>query len=95
MKIDNVNSNRITQKQAENTTGVDKNLKSDRENMESITGKDKASFSDDARILAKSRTALDETPDIRSERVEQLRQEIASGEYKIPVQELANRFLLG
>jgi flagellar biosynthesis anti-sigma factor FlgM len=92
MKIENVNSNRITQKQAENATGVDKNLKSDRENMESITGKDQASFSDDARILAKSRTILEETPDVRNERVNQLRQQIASGEYQIPVKELVNHF---
>jgi negative regulator of flagellin synthesis FlgM len=95
MKIDNVNSNRITQMQTENTTGVDKSQKSDRENAESISGKDQASFSDDARILAKSRTALEDTPDVRSERVEQLRQEINSGEYQIPIQELAKKFLIG
>jgi len=95
MKIDNVNANRITQKQAENAAAVDKNLKSEQENLESISGKDKASFSEDARILAKSRTALENTPDIRSERVEELRQQIAAGEYKIPLQELAKRFLLG
>ncbi len=94
MKIDNVNSNRITQKQTENTAGVDKTLKSDRENAESINGKDKASLSDNARILAKSRTALEETPEIRSDRVDQLRQEITSGEYRIPIQELAKKFLL-
>ena len=95
MKVDNVNSNRITQKQAENTTGVDKSQKSERENMESIAGKDKASLSDDARILAKSRTALEETPDIRADRVEQLRQQITAGEYQIPVQDLATRLLAG
>jgi negative regulator of flagellin synthesis FlgM len=95
MKIDNINSNRITQKQTENTSGVDKALKSDRENAESITGKDKASLSDDARILAKSRTALEETPDIRTDRVDQLRQQIASGEYQVPVENLATRLLLG
>lgn len=95
MKVDNVNSNRITQKQAENTTGVEKSQKSDRENMESIAGKDKASLSDDARILAKSRTALEETPEIRADRVEQLRQQIEAGEYQIPVQSLADRLLAG
>lgn len=95
MKIENVNANRITQKQAENTTAVEKSQKSERENMESIAGKDKASLSDDARILAKSRTALEETPDIRTDRVEQLRQQITSGEYQIPVQSLAERLLTG
>lgn len=95
MKIDNVNANRITQKQAENAAGVEKNLKPERENMESITGKDKASLSENARILAKSRAALEETPEIRTEIVEQLRQQIAAGEYQIPVKELATRFLLG
>lgn len=95
MKIDNVNSNRITQKQTENTTGVDKSQNSERENNESIAGKDKASLSDDARVLAKSRMALDEIPEIRTDRVEQLRQEVASGEYQIPVQELAKRLLAG
>ncbi|NMC11348.1 MAG: flagellar biosynthesis anti-sigma factor FlgM [Chloroflexi bacterium] len=95
MKIDNVNANRITQKQAENAAGIEKNLKSERENMESITGKDKASLSENARILAKSRAALEETPEIRTEIVEQLRQQIAAGEYQIPVKELATRFLLG
>ena len=50
MKIDNVNANRITQKQAENAAAIDKNLKSEQENLESISGKDKVSFSEDARI---------------------------------------------
>ncbi|MBN1536728.1 MAG: flagellar biosynthesis anti-sigma factor FlgM [Anaerolineales bacterium] len=95
MKVDNVNSNRITQKQAENAAGVEKNQKSERENLESLAGKDKASLSEDARILAKSRTALEETPDMRTELVEQLRQEIASGKYQIPVQDLADRLLGG
>jgi len=95
MKVDNVNSNRITQKQAENTAAVDKNQKSERENMESLAGRDKASLSDDARILAKSRTALEETPDIRADRVEQLHQQIQAGEYQIPVQSLADRLLAG
>jgi len=95
MKIDNVNTNRITQKQAENAAGVEKNLRSERENMDSIAGKDKASLSENARILAKSRAALEETPEIRTEMVEQLRQQIAAGEYQIPVKELASRFLLG
>ena len=55
---------------------------------------DSVSISDEARAHAAARDAVESAPDVRQDRVEQLRQQIADGTYKIPSSALA-RALLG
>lgn len=44
-------------------------------------------------MLAKARHALNETPEVRNERIEQLHQQIEAGTYRIPLEALANHLL--
>ncbi len=54
---------------------------------------DRAELSEQARLLLKARLAAQETPDVRPERVESLKQRITDGTYTIPIQELAGRLM--
>jgi flagellar biosynthesis anti-sigma factor FlgM len=46
-----------------------------------------------ARLLAKARAELDSAEEVENERIQMLKQQIASGNYEIPVDELAKRLL--
>lgn len=92
MKVENSQANRIAQKQAGNTNAVEHIQRSqDNQRAESLHGKDRASFSEEARLLAKTRGKLDASPDVRYEIVDQLKTKIESGNYEIPLDELAKR----
>jgi flagellar biosynthesis anti-sigma factor FlgM len=72
------------------TQAVQKKYQSqDKDSSTSVMGKDEASVSDSARVLAKAYAALSETPEVRSDRIEELRAEIASGQYAVPHEKLA------
>jgi anti-sigma28 factor (negative regulator of flagellin synthesis) len=47
-----------------------------------------ASFSSDASLDKQAQNALDETPEARGKRVDDLRQQVRSGTYEIPVAQL-------
>lgn len=95
MKVENSGINRINRQEAENLYAVDKNLRSNETvTAEGLSGKDKATVSEQARLLAKARVSMDETPDIRSERVDELRSQIQSGNYQVPVEELVKRLVM-
>jgi flagellar biosynthesis anti-sigma factor FlgM len=49
--------------------------------------------SERARLLAKARVSLNETPDVRSEKVDTLREKIETGNYPVPYDELARRLM--
>lgn len=55
--------------------------------------KDRAELSEQARVLAKARTALGEAPEVRNERIERLREQLLNGTYAVPYEELARRLL--
>jgi negative regulator of flagellin synthesis FlgM len=54
-------------------------------------GPDRAEFSAQALELAKARAALANVPEVRAEKVADLRQQVQSGEYQPPVEKLARR----
>ena len=92
MKVENAQTNRLVQKQAEEAAPLERNKRPiDNEKAETLGGKDQASFSERARLLAKVKTSFDETPDVRTERVNSLKEQITTGSYKIPMDELAKR----
>ncbi|HSO27456.1 MAG TPA: flagellar biosynthesis anti-sigma factor FlgM [Anaerolineales bacterium] len=54
-------------------------------------GKDEATVSDDAKVFAKGAAALKDSPQVRSELVSRLKEEIDAGRYEIPYERLAER----
>jgi negative regulator of flagellin synthesis FlgM len=95
MKVENTHTHRLAQTQAEASNGVEKSSRAAENEIRasSLSGKDQASFSERARLLAKMRTRLEETPDVRSDLVSNLKDKIASGNYEVPIQELVKRLI--
>jgi flagellar biosynthesis anti-sigma factor FlgM len=95
MKVENQNTQRIAQKGTENTGTVEKYQRQVETGArsEALSGKDRASFSDRALLLARAHAALESTPEMRGERVEQLRKQVASGNYVVPLDALAKCML--
>ncbi len=91
MKVENNQINRLTAKQVESSTPVEKSLRAYQTETrpEGLHGKDKASFSEQARLMAKANSTLAETPDVRALQVEELKNQIQSGNYEIPIEKLA------
>jgi flagellar biosynthesis anti-sigma factor FlgM len=54
---------------------------------------DSVSLSSEARALAASRRAVESAPDVREDRVAELKQRIARGEYDVPADVLARKLL--
>ncbi len=95
MKVDNNGLNRLSRNETEGTTPLERNSNSSEtaSNVDGLSGKDKATLSDRARLLAKARVAMDETPETRTEKVNQLRDDIQTGNYQIPHAEVVKRLL--
>jgi flagellar biosynthesis anti-sigma factor FlgM len=55
---------------------------------------DQAALSEQARVLNKARAAIDTIPEVRTEKVSALRDQINSNSYKVPFEELAHRLLV-
>lgn len=89
MKIENNSINPISTGRTESVSKSEKGI-SKGKSHETGSNKDVANISDAAQLLTKTRVALDETSDIRSELVEDLRDKIANGSYTIPYEQLAN-----
>ena len=96
MKIENSGISGLTPKQTDATQKVEKKTVSAEGNVSSVNQtRDKAELSNNARILSKARQSLDSNDGIESERVSRLRNEVASGDYKIQVEEVAKRLMAG
>jgi flagellar biosynthesis anti-sigma factor FlgM len=94
MKVENNGLNRMTRAQAEGASPVDKEQRpAEGGRLDALSRKDEATFSERARLLAKARASLDETPEARAERVQQVREQLESGVYQVPVEALARRLL--
>lgn len=101
MKIENHDPNRLERARAEATRaeaarGVEQYARANRNQPvhESMEAKDSAALSENARVLAKARAALEElSPQERAERVEALRQQVSSGTYSVPIEALAEKFV--
>jgi flagellar biosynthesis anti-sigma factor FlgM len=92
MKIENNGTSPVPPKR---TDGVQPNGKTGpgQPVRSTIAGKDRAEVTESARLLAKARAELDSAEEVENERIQMLKQQIASGNYEIPVDELAKRLL--
>jgi len=80
----------IPQSGAKNTQAVQKKYSAqDVTAAASLTGKDQASLSESAKILAKAYQELNDTPETRAELVAAIREQIEAGEYSVPYDKLA------
>ena len=95
MKIENTNINSAAFNKTEGTHQVEKQNSSSSsvENTSAVSKKDKAELSENARLLSKARTALDETPEVDQAKVDNLKAKIQKGEYNIPYEDLANKMM--
>jgi flagellar biosynthesis anti-sigma factor FlgM len=55
--------------------------------------KDKAEFSERSLSLSKAKGALDVVPEVRTEKVSSLRDQIQTGAYQVPYEKLAGKLL--
>ncbi|HRE25726.1 MAG TPA: flagellar biosynthesis anti-sigma factor FlgM [Anaerolineales bacterium] len=58
-----------------------------------VSGPDQAQFSNRGIELAKARTALSAVPEVREDRVAELRSQIQAGTYQVPVEALAEKLM--
>ena len=54
---------------------------------------DKVELSDKAKLLSKAASALNDSPDIKSDKVERVTQQVQDGTYQVPVSKLASVLL--
>jgi negative regulator of flagellin synthesis FlgM len=88
MKIENNGVNPLTSKPTDGAHPVEKNNRAT-ESTSSAGSKDRATLSERAKDLSKARTALEEVSDVRSEKVESVKEKIEKGTYEIPYEALA------
>lgn len=93
MKIENNGSTPITPKRTDSVQSTTRRDLNQTSRTSQAAGKDRAEVTENARLLAKARTAMDSLDEVESERLELLKQQIANGNYEIPVEELAKRLL--
>ncbi len=92
MKIENNNMLPLSAKPTEVANPVEK--KEDLNETASVRSRqDRVEMSDNARLLAKARTALGNVEDTDSERLLTLKNQIASGDYTVKVSDLARKLL--
>jgi len=94
MKIRDLNKTTLEHIQKQNRTGKIKsgNAKSVSGNN-STSGVDHVSISEKSREIQKLKSVIASTPDVRKEKVEELKEKIEKGEYKVSPRELAKRIL--
>ncbi len=94
MKVENSGLNRINRPDVEGAYPLDKASRSaETSASEELSGKDRASVSERARLLAKARVSLNETSDVRPEKVDTLREQIETGNYQVPHEEIVKRLM--
>jgi flagellar biosynthesis anti-sigma factor FlgM len=99
MKVENTQPNRLSQTQVENANTPEKvqrayEQESNRAGgLDSLHGRDQASLSERARLLAKARAQMAETQDVRAELVDKLRSSVEDGTYKVDIQRLVTKLV--
>jgi flagellar biosynthesis anti-sigma factor FlgM len=100
MKVENVDNNNISPlspKKADNAYRAQAN--SGTGSSDSAVGgtdkRDKAVVSENARMLAKARAALENAPEVENERLTEIRKQINNGDYTIQVENIARRLMGG
>jgi negative regulator of flagellin synthesis FlgM len=95
MKIDNNYTNPLQSQRSENAQAVEQSQRqSEKANQaQQAPQRDRLELSDKARLLSKARTALDETPEVNSSKVEELKESVRQGTYQINFNELAKKMV--
>lgn len=92
MKIENNPMLPLSAKPTETAKEIEK--KEDLNEVATVrSGQDRLEMSDNARLLAKARTALGSVSDVNSDRVSQLKEQVANGSYTVRIGDLAKRLL--
>lgn len=89
MKIENNGINPLAPQGADSLQRAER--KALNESDTPLQRRDSVALSADARLLAKARSAVDSTPEIENERLNQIRQRIESGDYTVQVEEIARK----
>lgn len=73
--------------------GVSKNnnVKSTQSKSSETVGADRATLSDGAQLMMKAMESLKDTPEVREERLQEVRDQIINGQYQVQYGELAKR----
>jgi flagellar biosynthesis anti-sigma factor FlgM len=90
MKIDNNVLNQLQASKAEATQQAEKQQKQVEKSVPAPK-KDTLEVSENARLLAKASAALNGVEESRSQKVNDLKELVNNGEYKVPHEELAKR----
>jgi negative regulator of flagellin synthesis FlgM len=95
MKIENSGFNRLNRTETESASPADRvnHTNDPATSANSLSGKDRATLSERSRELAKARSTLEETSDVRSEKVEELHDKVQNGTYQVPQEEIVKRLL--
>lgn len=91
MKVEN---NRISQIQRLISETVGKNQMRAAQQTNSKGGVDQSSFSEMAQTMSKAMSKLQDVPEVRQEKIDQIKADINSGVYKINYADLARRISL-
>jgi len=90
MKIENNSLNQMQANKAESAQQVEKQQKQT-EHSTRTQQKDTLEVSEKARLLSKARAAVDGVEESRAQKVNELKELVNQGEYKVPHEELAIR----
>jgi len=90
MKIENNLLNQLQANKTESAQQVEKQQKQS-EQTSRTSQKDSLEVSEKARLLSKARAALDGVDEVRAQKVNDLKELVNQGDYKVPHEELAKR----
>ncbi|PKO15760.1 MAG: flagellar biosynthesis anti-sigma factor FlgM [Chloroflexi bacterium HGW-Chloroflexi-10] len=92
MKIENNSINPLSSKKTEETRSVEQtHSRPDAKRVD--RSRDKMEISESARLLAKARVALSEMSETETAKLDELQRSIKSGNYSVPVEELAQKMM--
>ena len=85
MKVEHTNPKHISQTTPKDTSKIEeqRNLKKQANAIQGVEKQDKAAFSQRARLMAKARKAYDAIPEVRKEKIDDLKNKVRSGDYEV------------
>ncbi|MFZ5452230.1 MAG: flagellar biosynthesis anti-sigma factor FlgM [Thermodesulfobacteriota bacterium] len=89
MKITDIQGTEVSLLQNEQVGAVDSRTKK----TESIQNTDNIQLSQEARLMQKASKVIAETPDVRQEKVEPLKEAVDQGTYPVDAQKVANSMI--
>jgi negative regulator of flagellin synthesis FlgM len=89
MKITDIQGTNVSQLQNEPTAAVESRAK----NTETTQNTDNIRLSEKARLMQKASQVIAETPDVRQEKVEPLKEAVDGGSYPVDAQKVANSMI--